>query len=279
MKKTIKLKYIGWLIFIVGCRTTTPQLEVLPYRIILPSGVPSSVVTDDKLSSSISYRQIPSDYREPISYAAPEIHAQEPEAMFTPHYEPYLSATSSLEDFELMPGVIIFNSKYHMTQGVTEIIDAQIYRGILRNNNNVLEEEVKNINISRVTCVDLIQNDSDFIINQIGEDIRCQAVKDNDYTTWKWLITPLHSGTLKLHLVVTNEVTVNDKSKYRNEVVTVADIFVYSNPRYVLWSWFKTYWQWLLSSLGGVSGIALAVKWFLIKKEKQHSHGFNIERG
>lgn len=67
---------------------------------------------------------------------------------------------------------------------------------------------------------------------------------DNTYTEWSWSVTPKRNGVSQLKIVISII-----KNGNKKDLVYSDNVLVRINPRKQIGFFFKTYWQWLLSTI------------------------------
>lgn len=101
----------------------------------------------------------------------------------------------------------------------------------------------------------------EFTVTAITEEE--QAIIGGTSTEWLWSLTPKRSGTHDINLTVTAILKVDGRESKHQLKTFEKQIQIKVKPGQVILDWFKSYWQWLTSTL-----VIPAVLWLWGKRKK-----------
>ena len=158
---------------------------------------------------------------------------------------PFKSNTSSIVNTETNLGQVVYKVPDTMQvmknyEVIVRISKSQTNVEIHNNlNGKVFHKNIKTSNKMQVELIDPTENS--FKITPVN--VQKQLV-DSTYTEWKFNVTPLKSGTNKLDLVIS--IFKDDDIK---QVVYSDDIYVRSNPKAEIKSFWYDNWKWVFEKM------------------------------
>ncbi len=258
MKNLILFGFLFYVIFMISC-----------------SPFPSS--KDETLSTNIDtvYSDLNQDtlFHDTIDYNKYKKSASKPKSKSKDVYKDIEDVNYDLDKMvtiEKIKGDINYVMNDTMKVGITEEVNMTISHDVDKKiiiesvesfqDNEVFSDE---INISKVMRARLIDpTEKNFTIVPITQEE--QMIENNEYTIWRWDVTPLTSGNNKLILSV--DIVVDDKSK--SIEVYDGDIFVFSDKSFFgnILLFFKEYWE---PILGVLTVVIIPVFTYFYRKYKK----------
>jgi len=157
------------------------------------------------------------------------------------------STEAELRKFTL--GKVLFHSPNQMKVGVPAIVRVRISENLtqdfFKGLTHTQKIEVENIRISRFMTV--ILTGDDFKIKPFQKDDE-QIIEEEDFTQWKWEVTPLKGGKRQLFVNVTIRVKVDNQHGSKNLEALNKEIDIIINPVYSVQNFASQHWEWILGS-------------------------------
>jgi hypothetical protein len=244
---------------------TTPQPVVTTPAPIVTTPAPTALPTTPLLTPTPSLTETPTT-------TAP--------TTTTPSPMPTQIDTSKIVEDELKKlatGQIFFNPSQEMSVGETERVEVRLTRVSIENlsRENLTqgtrgrgEPQIENISVGAYMKVRLMGDNFD--IKALSDEE--QLVPSEGFTQWEFDVTPLESGAQKLQLAVAVRIKIsNDGEEKRDYPVYEKLINVKVNPVYSAGKFMEINWQWILTTIIGLSGAIIG--WIINKKRKSGKKG------
>jgi hypothetical protein len=165
-------------------------------------------------------------------------------------------------NIEVKEGKLIYSIPDTMRLGNTYTIIIRIKRDI--NNLKIIDTLYKQklVNIKTTSSMEVVvidpSTDDSKSFSILKQNSDKQFIDDSDYTEWVYSVKPLKSGKLKLNIIIS--IIKNDNKK---EIVYFNSVYVKSNSIVVVETFWKKYWQWIMST------IIIPLIIFIYKKRKK----------
>lgn len=168
---------------------------------------------------------------------------------------------------KLAPGQILFNPSQEMSVGEKERVEVRIAKGFTENLSRGLkgrgEPKIENIRIGTFMKVHLTGDN--FEIKPLSDEE--QFVSGEGFTQWDYDVVPLESGIQSLELTVTVRIKIPNVGEEKKAYpVFERQINVKVSPAYSTGKFLEINWQWILTTLIGLS--AAIIGWIMKKKRK-----------
>jgi hypothetical protein len=160
----------------------------------------------------------------------------------------------------IIPAVMKFAEPTRVTVRVSKTALENFSSSVL---GKTKDAKVENIKVYTFMAVKLV-GEPEFLIRALTTEQ--QPVSSLEDTQWDFDVTPRKLGVNKLTVRVSARLKLKDGSVETKDLpIYTKDIYVKATPPSLILDWFSNYWQWLITTLVGGSGIG----WIFSKKKEK----------
>ncbi len=174
---------------------------------------------------------------------------------------------------KLAAGRILFNPPQEMTVGETERVEVRLTKTSIENLSNESltegtrgrgEPQIESVKVGTFMKVHLTRDNFD--IKALSEEE--QIVLSEGFTQWEYDVTPLKDGAQKLRIDVIVRIIISNVGEQKRDYgVYEKQINVKVNPVYSTRTFMENNWQWILTTIIGLSGAIIG--WTMKKRGNQ----------